>query len=363
MQQSSASNFKVPRFVFTVDLNKIKNLYEVQYDNTSIDKLVIRLKKHLHDKLIAVSVRGIDTGKNDFYFKQNPYTFKQIALFWESSSTNLEPSRQYYLKLYLDFYKLPLRICNMGWIKGFDNNLGIGLEDDFNYNVELSYNLIEEVVKETSRNFMVSAFCGFNPSSSWSARAYIKLIVNLDVGPNDLFMHSGLTNLTDFGRNYLDEVKMAFTDLIKTDNVDINQMFLYKNKVMQITRKSENVVRKKHNLRDVGDSFVNEALLSNIVLSIFPDTIRQYRSKWLGKYILDIYIPSKRIGIEYQGEQHYRPVKRFGGEEKHLKQKERDSIVRQKCKENGIILLEWPFEKKITEKAVAEFLLPYREKT
>jgi very-short-patch-repair endonuclease len=358
--ESSTSNIRLPNFNFAVNFKKIKNLYDVRYDKTSIDRLVIKLKKHLHDKLIAISVRGLDTGKNEYFFKQNPYTFKQIALCWKSNYPEKVPYRQYYLKLYLDYYKLPLRICNMDWIKGFDKNLEIGNEEDFNYNIEFSYNLIEEVLKECSRNFMVSVFCGYNPASSWPARAYIKLIVDLNVGPNDLFMHSGLTNLTDFGLNQIDEVKNTFIDIINNEGIDISPLFLNKSKVLQITRRAENIVRQYYKIKDVGDSFVNETLLANLVSSIFPDAIRQYRGKWLGKYILDIYIPSKRLAIEYQGEQHYKPIKRFGGEEKLIKQKERDLKVRQICNQNGITLLEWPYERKVTNRTVEEFLFPFK---
>ena len=339
-------------FKFFVIKEKIKNLYDLRYDNTSIDKLLVQLKKHLHDKLIAISVRGLETGKNDFYFKQNPYSFKQVALYWESKEIFTSPIRQYYIKLYVDHNKVPLRVCNMDWIKGYDERLPIGKEEDFNFNVELAYDLMEDVLVEETKCFMVSAFCGYNPSSSWTARAYFKLIVEIEVGAHDLFLHSGLSNLTDFGKNHLTEVKNSFLDIINFNKLDINQLFLSKSKVLEISRKAENQVRNIHKIRDVGDAYVNEALLANIIQNIFPDSIRQYRAKWLGKYIIDIFIPSKNIAIEYQGEQHYKPVKRFGGEKKLIQQMLRDDFVRQKCKQNGITLIEWPYYDKVTEGTV-----------
>lgn len=348
-------------FKFVVIKQKIKNLYDLRYDNTSIDKLLVKLKKHLHDKLIAISVRGLDTGKNDFYFKQNPYTFKQVALYWESKEFNTCPIRQYYIKLYLDRNKVPLRVCNMDWIKGYDESLEIGKEEDFNYNVELAYDLMEEVLEKETKSFMVSAFCGYNPSSSWSARAYFKLIVELKVEAHDLFLHSGLSNLTDFGKNHITEVRSSFIDIINLNKLDINQLFLSKSNVLEISRKAENQVRSNHNIRNVGDAYVNEVLLANIIQNIFPDSIRQYKSKWLGKYIIDIFIPSKSIAIEYQGEQHYKPIKRFGGEKKLYQQKLRDEIVRLKCKQNGITLIEWPYYDKVTEETVKKVLQQYEK--
>ena len=44
--------------------------------------------------------------------------------------------------------------------------------------------------------------------------------------------------------------------------------------------------------------------------------------------------------IEFQGEQHFKPIKRFGGEERFIKQQKRDTIKREYCKNKRIPLLE-----------------------
>jgi hypothetical protein len=345
-------------FDFTINRGKIKNLYEIRYDNTSIDKLLIQIKKTIHDGLGAISVRGLDTGKNDFYFKQNPYTFKQVALYWESKELRNVTIRQYYIKLFLN-YPTPLRICNMDWIKGYDNTLQTGTEEDFNLNTKFAYDLLEDVLKESAQTFTISTFCGYIPSSLWNARCYIKIIIDLPVTSHDLFYHGGRANLTDFGKDHFNEIKDEFRRIVEKANSNIEYLFNNKSNVLDITREAENTVRKSYDLRNVGDSYVNESLLATLITRIYPDTIRQYRAKWLGKYILDIYIPSRMISIEYQGEQHYMPIKRFGGDEKLIHQKERDENVRQLCIKNGVILLEWPYYNKITNQSVRDFLKPY----
>ena len=60
------------------------------------------------------------------------------------------------------------------------------------------------------------------------------------------------------------------------------------------------------------------------------------------------------LAIEYHGEQHYKPIKRFGGEEKLLKQQKRDEHVRIKCKEYNVLLLEWHYLTKVNEESVYE---------
>lgn len=47
--------------------------------------------------------------------------------------------------------------------------------------------------------------------------------------------------------------------------------------------------------------------------------------------------------IEYQGEQHYKPIDLFGGKEKFIRQKENDNIKRNYCQNNNIKLLEIPY--------------------
>ena len=64
------------------------------------------------------------------------------------------------------------------------------------------------------------------------------------------------------------------------------------------------------------------------------------RTKWLGKQHIDIWIPKYRIGVEYQGEQHQKPIEFFGGEDGFVKNKERDERKKRLFKENHSTLIE-----------------------
>ena len=61
----------------------------------------------------------------------------------------------------------------------------------------------------------------------------------------------------------------------------------------------------------------------------------QYSPDWLGKQRFDIYIPKYNIAIEYNGEQHYKPMAKFGGVIGYNKTVERDSHKLEKCKANN----------------------------
>lgn len=98
--------------------------------------------------------------------------------------------------------------------------------------------------------------------------------------------------------------------------------------------------------------WINEFNLYLIVKNLFPDTIYQYRTSWLKQQSLDIYIPSKRVGIEYQGIQHYEAVEIFGGEEGLLATQERDMRKATACEENNIRLIKWDYTADVTENNV-----------
>jgi hypothetical protein len=63
----------------------------------------------------------------------------------------------------------------------------------------------------------------------------------------------------------------------------------------------------------------------------------------------DFYLPDHNICIEFQGEQHYKPFKYFGGEPKFKLTMKRDKIKQTYCKENFINLIIIPFNKPIIE--------------
>ena len=73
--------------------------------------------------------------------------------------------------------------------------------------------------------------------------------------------------------------------------------------------------------------------------------IHQYHNKEIfGQQSLDFYLPDYKIGIECQGEQHFRPVKYRSekmmngdtSEKRFLYNKERDKVKKEKCKNANI---------------------------
>ena len=99
----------------------------------------------------------------------------------------------------------------------------------------------------------------------------------------------------------------------------------------------------------------HELSLFHAVRQRYPDTLYQYRPEWLGRQSLDLYIPTLKTAIEYQGIQHYYPVDFYGGTEALEQRKELDRQKRQLCEENGVRLIEWPYDLEPTDMNVIKF--------
>ena len=97
----------------------------------------------------------------------------------------------------------------------------------------------------------------------------------------------------------------------------------------------------------INSRWINEFNLYLLVKSHFQDTIYQCRFKWLKQQSLDIFVPELNLGIEYQGEQHYKPVEIFGGDVGFEDTQKRDQKKKQLCRENNIRLIEWPYSLEI----------------
>ena len=129
----------------------------------------------------------------------------------------------------------------------------------------------------------------------------------------------------------------------------------------QIRRNAENYIRNKVGYPLIGEKWVNETVLYKICREIFPNSnvIREYSPKWLNKQRIDIFIKDYNVGIEYQGEQHFRPIEYFGGEEAMLKCQERDLLKAKLCQANGLTLIYFNYTEDLTVKSVKNKLARY----
>jgi hypothetical protein len=127
-------------------------------------------------------------------------------------------------------------------------------------------------------------------------------------------------------------------------------------------RDAENKVRDILGVPRIGEGWINETQLFKLVKLLFADyeVLREARLDWLGGQRIDIFIPALSVAIEYQGEQHFRPVALFGGEEGFREAQVRDKRKRQLCKENGMKLIYFTHTEDLSvervEKRLRQFL-------
>ena len=131
----------------------------------------------------------------------------------------------------------------------------------------------------------------------------------------------------------------------------------------QITRLGDEIYQNVVEESKSTSKWVSEQSLFRIVKSFFSDAVYQFKAEWLGAQSLDIYIPSIKLGIEYQGIQHYKAIDIFGGERGLKDVKSRDKRKRRLCQEHGVTLFEWKYEYCITEDEVIERLGEWINKT
>lgn len=107
--------------------------------------------------------------------------------------------------------------------------------------------------------------------------------------------------------------------------------------------------------------WVNESVLANIIQELFKGyTIyRNYRPNILEGLELDIYIQELKLGIEYQGIQHIKSVKQWGGEKDLKIRQEHDKRKAELCKKNDIKLIYFWYDEDVNKELVLSKLAKY----
>lgn len=102
-----------------------------------------------------------------------------------------------------------------------------------------------------------------------------------------------------------------------------------------------NVCGQKYNL--------TEQKIFSLLKEKYGEVIYQYTNEFLttktSPQRIDFFLPKYNIGIEYNGRQHFIPIKKFGGDKEFSLIKERDIRKYKKCKQNGITIFYLTFEK------------------
>lgn len=123
----------------------------------------------------------------------------------------------------------------------------------------------------------------------------------------------------------------------------------------------ENEVRQSIGLPLVGEGWVSEMQTLNTVRKVFNMYHVEHQASpfWLSPQRYDIYIQELKIAIEYQGEQHFRPIQHFGGDEEFKNIRLRDEKKKRISLQNGIRIEYIRFDEDI-DKRVNEIFETYK---
>ena len=153
----------------------------------------------------------------------------------------------------------------------------------------------------------------------------------------------GYSQKTFFQKNIFEFIPNISISIDEKEGKEIPLFIEYSliNEINRIIRDSENKFRKQNGLPLIGEGWISETELFYKIKEEFPNEkiINHGKPKWLAPQHLDVYFPERNIGIEYQGEQHQRPIEYFGGEEAFKKNQERDKRKLELCKENNCLLI------------------------
>ena len=239
-----------------------------------------------------------------------------------------------------------------------------------------------------NNDLLISLYTTFHNLSSddFMDAKYFGVFATVDIGKY----------LTNFGNNHLDDVLAIISDLLNRDYQLFNTNFVYKmyqfedgeisvldlagsvgsehifnlymtsmerkreylEGIYSIQAKVPTYIPKVRDayikslareaeaiLRDetgVEHRWVSESVLFKQMKSAFKDQrVQQHASpSFLRRQHYDVYMPELGIAIEYQGDQHFRPIDFFGGEAGFIETQKRDKRKRSLSEENGILQID-----------------------
>jgi hypothetical protein len=121
-------------------------------------------------------------------------------------------------------------------------------------------------------------------------------------------------------------------------------------------RDADQAFRKRNGVARIGEGNVTQHALFKLIRVHFPKAVYEYSPRFLMGQRYDIYIPSLKLAIEYNGVQHYQPVQIFGGADGFEQTKMLDERKRQVSAKNGVRVYEWHYQRSVSSREVEKFI-------
>jgi len=222
-----------------------------------------------------------------------------------------------------------------GWYGWYVNQTYLRLGIFYKYSPEKISYLSDVCPKEFQNDIdEINILREMLPNNFQAFRDYLSLYIDFEkLDPETIFWRN-------VRRENLDSINNLPSIITKRERV-------FSNKI-------ENITRAEFGFKNVGEGWINETVLFQIIESLFPNDEVIFHSKpsWLNGLEIDVFVPERKIGFEYQGKQHYYPIPVWGGNEAFEKLKERDALKLDLCKANGVRLIIIDYTEALSEETV-----------
>lgn len=226
----------------------------------------------------------------------------------------------------------------------------------------------KKILSSTQKEFIEKACQIHKNKYTYDKTEYInshsKIIIsckihgNFKITPSHFLIGHGCTKCSNTYRRTNDEFKND-CNIIHDNKYDysLTDFKSHSKKIIIICHKHGEFMQSPgHHLSGHGCPSCNESKGEKIISSFLKRNkikyIRQYKlDKCRNKYRLpfDFYLPNYNMCIEYDGEQHFKPIEAFGGKEEFIKIKKRDKIKTDYCFNNKIKLLRISFKDNVNK--------------
>ena len=230
------------------------------------------------------------------------------------------------------------RGCNKCGSRRAGKKMQISLQEAYN-RIPDSYIILDEFESVLKRNLMYCEDCG---------RVFYARVHDLERRPESICQYCNFSNKNKDDDEFKWQVSIlvgtdyTFLDKYKDARTSLEVIHNACNHKYHVT--PHNFLRGKRCPRckeSHGEAYITDLLERHNIKYIRQKTFDGCVYKH--KLLFDFYLPDYNLCIEYDGEQHYHPVKHLGGKKNYDIGHKRDLVKDQFCKDNGIKLLRIPY--------------------
>lgn len=329
--------------------NKIVSRYKKEFLNFINKQIKVRESKKLLTPLdilieqVPTIEQMIEERKNDWH---NSVYFSDGKIHRDNTPVSLDNfSIEYDKCIKGNIYKVfpdPIRRCEVWDVP----------ESKKYWSLWTSINPITFKKNVTDRNLYLGHIDCVHPKEKSYRLIYGDEILSIKRNSDLTLSPVGGSTVVYTGNEYRIELKKYYEINVIRNDVDkakkIGNVLI--ELIEEILRDAENELRERHGLPRIGEGWVLEMEMYNIIKKRYPDTEHHARPEWLKPQHLDVYVESHKLAFEYQGRQHYEEVQYFGGEEAFISTQTLDRRKEKLCRKNSVNLIYWKYDEPLSDR-------------